>query len=219
MTFYASLKGSLESFLTVAESMRVEGEIDQLLITGHSLGGVLAEMLAARARQSGLLGDELRDITRVVTFASPGSRDGNAEVRASNFVGTDDIVPNGGPAATGARREGFDQIIDDGTLQRLDGVPLDVANQIEAHRLQTYIENLDALLIEVQRVDRMRGVELADLLANSVTRNFRHWEIGEDTTELVRERFSGSDAANRDPGRDVIFGLGGIDIISRASWR
>jgi hypothetical protein len=66
--------------------------VEQVLITGHSLGGIIAELTAVRLLGEGEPYAELAPQTLVVTFGSPGSTASADNVNQVNVVHSDDVV-------------------------------------------------------------------------------------------------------------------------------
>jgi hypothetical protein len=66
------------------------GRVDGLLVTGHSLGAIVAETTGAAL---GSADEDLRDAASVVTFGGPGSpAEADDDVRVLNVLHTDDTI-------------------------------------------------------------------------------------------------------------------------------
>ena len=65
--------------------------IEQILIAGHSLGGILGELTTARLLLQGPFAD-LADRTVTMTFGQPGSPEDVSGANVFNLVHTDDLV-------------------------------------------------------------------------------------------------------------------------------
>ncbi len=91
--------------------------IEQILLSGHSLGGIIAEQAAARLLDSVPEFAGLGDKTLLVTLGSPGSTQVVQGVEQLNLVHTDDFVARLSDLSPlfivgGAAREGLDLLID-----------------------------------------------------------------------------------------------------------
>lgn len=134
--------------------------IEQVLITGHSLGGILAELATARI----LLGEfpELAGRAIAVTFGSPGSTADASGAQLFNLVNSDDLVARLSDfsplfRANGAAREGVDLAVDrpEGELPPLAPEDLDTPEEVLAalavpahraeHGIALYVDDATAL--------------------------------------------------------------------------
>jgi pimeloyl-ACP methyl ester carboxylesterase len=87
--YYEEHEELVEAITNFAATGLEDGNVDRLLITGHSLGGILAETAAAE----GLDDPTVREAASVITFGSPGSPAVVEEdVDLVNIVHTDDSV-------------------------------------------------------------------------------------------------------------------------------
>lgn len=90
----------------------LESNEKPLYFTGHSLGGAMAQISAARCQQSGLKSDPLE----IQTFGSP--RVGNkryithCKIKKIRWVNNNDFVPRFPPALFGYRHTGLEMYID-----------------------------------------------------------------------------------------------------------
>jgi Lipase (class 3) len=159
----------------VAEGLE-DGSVDGLLVTGHSLGAIIAETAAA-----GLDEGDVRDATDVVTFGSPGSpAEAPDDVRVLNVLHSDDAIaairdladdlppladlflPEGFAEAVGElAREGEDLVADrpegrpfgDGDAEVLLDIVLEGRDWAESeilveHELDLYLDTAGRLLEE-----------------------------------------------------------------------
>jgi len=124
-------------------------------VTGHSLGGVLAELTAQRA----VAGSDFEDGSLTVTFGSPGSSENDgAGLDIVNVIHSDDLVPllsEKSPLLAFLEREGVDLVVDrpEASLEGLP--PLDTpealfqATQVTAykieHQIPLYLDTAAAL--------------------------------------------------------------------------
>ncbi len=182
--------------------------VDRVLITGHSLGGILAEKVAATL----LLGSGFEDKTIVVTSGSPGSDANASGLRVLNLVHTEDRVAELStvPVLGFAAREGTDLSID---LPGVEVPPLPVLDSQEAlvgavsdpalfaeHGVDLYLESAAALEAEADKVPGTRDV----------AGDARFFFSKGDRFVLGTE---GADALHGTNGLDVVLGLGGDDRI------
>lgn len=91
---------SHKKLITSALDLIDELKIEQILVTGHSLGGVLAEILATTYLENN---EELRKMTKIITFGSPGFwKSVNNAVDIINILHDDDeVVALGAPVRAG----------------------------------------------------------------------------------------------------------------------
>lgn len=113
--------------------------IEQVLISGHSLGGIVAELSTARLVGEGAPFAALADRTLLVTLGSPGSTEVVQGVEQLNLVHTDDFVARLSDLSPlfiqgGAAREGLDLLIDrpEATLPRFKPKDLDTPEELIA---------------------------------------------------------------------------------------
>jgi hypothetical protein len=140
-----------------------ENDIEQVLISGHSLGGIIAELTAARLVGEDAPFAELADRTLLVTLGSPGSTEVVEGVEQLNVVHTDDFVAQLSALSPlfiegGVAREGRDLLIERPEVTLPDFAPEDLdteakvllASQIpgirDEHPSLLYIDS--ALLID-----------------------------------------------------------------------
>ena len=91
--------------------------VEQVLVTGHSLGGIIAELTAARLMGEGEPFAALAPATLVTTMGSPGSTESAGNVQQFNIVHTDDLVAQLSALSPlfidgGVGREGTDLSVD-----------------------------------------------------------------------------------------------------------
>ena len=87
--YYEEHEALVDAVTRFAAEGLEDGSVDRLLVTGHSLGGVLAETAAAE----GLGGPLVREHATLATFGSPGStREAPDDLELVNLVHTDDPV-------------------------------------------------------------------------------------------------------------------------------
>jgi hypothetical protein len=86
---YASHSGAIESVLNWADNAPNDDPFDNLVVTGHSMGGILTEFMLA---DEGLSDFTLMDDATGVTFGSPGSPDKSLTDRIINFTTLGDPV-------------------------------------------------------------------------------------------------------------------------------
>lgn len=86
----AAVRAALDQVEASREDEDPNNDIDQVMITGHSLGGIIAELQTARVLEKDY--PELLDDTITFTFGSPGSTEDVAEANIVNLIHTDDLV-------------------------------------------------------------------------------------------------------------------------------
>ena len=132
-----------------ADGLR-DGSVDQLLVTGHSLGAILTETTAALGLEDPLV----RENTTAVTFGSPGATEEVSEdVELVNLVHTDDPVANIGEL----REELPDRLLD-----FLPGDGEDALNSLGREGRDILVERPEGRPVERGDID-----ELAELLFDS----------------------------------------------------
>jgi hypothetical protein len=191
--------------------------IERILITGHSLGGIIAELTTARVLQSPSFSD-LEDEVATITFGSPGSPPDATGERILNIIHSDDLIarlsdlsPLFGEA--GVERDGRTL-----TMDRPEGTLPD----FEPEDLDTRLEVLAALLDEDNTVEHsiLYHIDTARLLAESpylvagaegqAGNPLRWLDIAADRGEV------GTAAADLQVGdwrSEVLFGRDGEDVL------
>ncbi len=201
--------------------------VEQVLITGHSLGGIIAELTAARLLGEGEPYAQLAPETLVVTFGSPGSTASADNVNQVNIVHGDDLVarrfdlPSPFDAA-GVDREGIDIVVDrdETTLPRfqagdLDAIPdlLDALRDPQLareHQIDLYIDTA-ALLSAAE--DYVPGVrEAGDDPFRWLQFDLDRVIIGGDDRDVV-EGTDGDDLIFSSHEQPVLLGKKGDDVL------
>ena len=205
------------SAAALSYAMTPTNGVEQVLITGHSLGGIIAELTATRLMGEGEPFADLAPATLVATFGSPGSTESAGNLNQLNIVHTDDFVARLSDLsplflAGGATREGLDILIerpeatlpdfqpeDLDTVGELFAALLDPALKIE-HQIDLYIDSA-ALLDSAE--------EFVPVVKDATDDPFR-WLLAELDQAIVgtdsRDSLSGGD------GHDLIFARGGQDL-------
>lgn len=205
--YYAAHAPLIEAALKYA----ADHDLDRVLVTGHSLGGVLAELTAQRA----VAGSGLEDGTLTVTFGSPGSSEnGDAGLDIVNVVHSDDLVPllsEKSPLLAFLEREGVDLVVDrpEASLEGLP--PLDTpealfqatqnaAYKIE-HQIPLYVDTAAAL---AESAGVTPGAASSDQPFFWLDADVDRFILGDDTSERYA---SGA-------GSQVLIGRGGNDRLA-----
>jgi hypothetical protein len=191
--------------------------IERILVTGHSLGGIIAELTTARVLQSPSFSD-LDGKAATFAFASPGSTADAAGERILTLVHSDDLlarVSDLSPLAMayGVERDGKSLLVDrpEGTLPAFEPEDLDTpvevlaalldpANTVE-HRFLDYLDTAQ-LLAESQYI--VPGV------AGHGGDPFRWLDIAADRGEMGT---AGADLQVGDWRPEVLFGREGDDVL------
>ena len=205
--YYAAHAPLIEAALDYA----ADNQIERVLVTGHSLGGVLAELTAQRA----VAGSGFEDEALTVTFGSPGSSENDgAGLDIVNVIHSDDLVPllsEKSPLLSFLEREGVDLVVDrpEASLEGLP--PLDTpealfqatqntAYKIE-HQIPLYLDTA-AALAENARVTP--GVAESAQSFAWLDADVDRFVVGNDTGE----RYVFAD------GSQVLIGRGGNDRLA-----
>ncbi len=212
----------------VAEALGLAADpasgVEQVLITGHSLGGILAELTSARlladpASPLGSAAELLADKTLTVTYGSPGSTADASGLKVFNVYHTDDLVARLSDLsplfeAGGAAREGVDLAVarPEGDLDHLRPKNLDTPEEVFAalqnpayrveHNALLYIDTAK-LLSDNERL--IPGV--ADAHGDPdrwLLTNADHVRIGTDGNDVLK----GAPFAS-----SVLFGQDGDDVL------
>lgn len=217
--------------------------IERILLTGHSLGGIIAEQLTHAVVAS----TPLAAITQTITFGSPGSRGTSAFDDMLHIVHSDDFIARLSDlsplfAFFGVAREGVDAVVDRpearlpsfqpqdlDTPEEILAAALDPALKIE-HQFSLYGDTA-LLLSEAERI--VPGVE--DRLGEptrwlSLPEGTR-FVLGSAKADVLQasdaalevvlggrgpDQLIGNEQANRlggGPGRDRLVGAGGDDVL------
>ena len=192
-----------------------ESGAERFLVTGHSLGGVIAELTAARV----VAGSELEDRSILLTLGSPGSTARvPAGLAAFNLVHTDDIVAQLSRLSpllrlVGDEREGLDIAVDlpDGRIGAFGPLALttpagilaamqDPAGKVE-HSVALYVDTAEQL-------------SLAQAIVPGVAENSGHLLRWLDlSAESVVVGTDGADELLAAAGGSVLIGRAGADIL------
>jgi hypothetical protein len=193
--------------------------IEQVLFTGHSLGGIIAELTAARLVGADAPFAALGEKTIVATFGSPGSTETLEGVSQLNVVHSDDFVAQLSALsplfeAGGVAREGTDLVIDRPEAVLPDFAPedLDTTEELFAasqdpslkieHQIDLYIDSA-ALLDSAESF--IPGVRDAlDDPFRWLNAEIDETIVGTDGNEFIRGG----------KGNDLIFTLEGNDFVS-----
>lgn len=191
--------------------------IEQILITGHSLGGILAELATARILVEEF--PELVDRTITSAFGSPGSTGDASGAQVLNLVNSDDLIARLSELsplfqANGAAREGRDLAIDrpEGELPDLAPEDLDTVEEVFAalevpayraeHGIGFYIDDARALSAAEPVVPGIAG---------ATEEPFRWLEVEAEKAIVGTEQhdalLGGSDHG------EVLLGRGGGDLL------
>jgi hypothetical protein len=201
--------------------------IEQVLFTGHSLGGIVAELTAARLVGADAPFAALGEKTIVATFGSPGSTETLEGVSQLNIVHSDDFVAQLSALsplfqAGGVAREGTDLVIDrpEATLPDFAPEDLDTAEELFAasqdpslkveHQIDLYIDSA-ALLDSAESF--IPGVRDAlDDPFRWVDAQIDKTIVGTDSTDFLRGG-SGNELIFALEGNDFVFGNKGNDTL------
>lgn len=193
--------------------------IEQILVTGHSLGGIIAELSAVRLMGPGQAYESLADRTMVATFGSPGSTESAANLNQVNIVHSDDLVPRLSDLSSlfgggNASREGIDIVVErpEATLPDLE------PNDLNGLRELLDATGDEALTVEHQIELYIETAEFLDQAAPFV----RTAGDGADQpviwlgADLDRTIISGPEAATLvgGPGNDILVGGLGDDVLT-----
>ena len=197
--------------------------VEQVLISGHSLGGIIAELSAAR-----LVGAELADKTLLVTLGSPGSTEVVEGVEQLNVVHTDDFVAQLSALsplfiAGGVAREGLDLAVDrpEATLPRFRPTDLDTPEELLAaseipgiraeHPSLLYIDTAALLASAEPYVPGVRDAEPGDMF-RWLSADLDRIIVGTDDAESIRVGNGNGLVFARD-GNDTVRGQKGDDVL------
>jgi hypothetical protein len=148
--YYEEHEALVEAVARFAAEGLADGSVDRLLVTGHSLGGILAETAVALGLEDPLL----RGATTAATFGSPGStEEAPGDVELVNLVHTDDPVADIGE---------LQEELPDRLLDLLPGDGEDALNSLEREGRDILVERPEG-----RPVDRGDLDELAELLFDS----------------------------------------------------
>ncbi|MCB1885456.1 MAG: hypothetical protein KDG89_15920 [Geminicoccaceae bacterium] len=184
--------------------------VDEVLVNGHSLGGILAEETAAAF----LPGSGLADRAVVVTSGSPGSHADASDLNVINLVHTQDVVanlPDLTPFIPESSREGADLVVD------LPGVavpplpPLDAPDAIAAAldvRGRYFVEHDLGLYLESATALETYGFKVPDV--REETGDLRFLFSRADLFVLGTE---GADTLRGGDGLDILIGRSGDDLM------
>lgn len=192
-------------------------QIDQVLIAGHSLGGIIGELTTSR-----VLLDEYPNLvakTITMTFGQPGSQDDVSAAQVFNIFHTDDLVARLSDLSPlfqdgGAAREGVtlpverpEWVLPNFTPEDLDSpeevlaaLLLTPENRLE-HSSVAYIDTA-TLLAQAERVVPGIGENLQD--------SFRWLQLAAEKGRIGTEN---NDWLHGDGASDVLFGREGNDRI------
>jgi hypothetical protein len=138
--------------------------IERILVTGHSLGGVIAELTTARVLQSPSFSD-LEDSAATITFGSPGSPPDAAGEQILNIIHSDDLIARLSDLSPLFEEAGVER---DGRTLAMDR-PEGTLPDFEPEDLDTRLEVLAALLDTDNTVEHsiLQYIDTARLLAES----------------------------------------------------
>jgi hypothetical protein len=192
--------------------------IEQVLITGHSLGGIVGELTAARLLSPDKPLEPLAEQTLVVTFGSPGSTESADNLNQHNIVHSDDFVAQLSALsplfqAIGVAREGVDLQVErpEATLPDFQPENLDTVEELFAavqdprlfveHRLALYLDTAELL-------DSAEA--FVPTVSDAGTGLFRWLDASIDRTIVGTD---GRDSLPGGGGNDLIFAQGGQDLV------
>ncbi len=210
-----------------------ENDIQQILFSGHSLGGIIAELSAARLVGDGAPFAPLADKTLLVTLGSPGSTETVEGVEQLNIVHTDDFVAQLSALSPlfsegGVAREGEDLVIERPEVQLPDFKPEDLdtpdkilaASQIpgigDEHPIVVYIDTASLLESAESFVPGVR--DALDDPFRWLNAGIDETTIGTDKTEIIRGRNADELIFALD-GNDLVYGNNGNDVLVGGSGR
>jgi hypothetical protein len=203
--------------------------VEQVLISGHSLGGIIAELSAARLVGAGApFADLLADKTLLVTLGSPGSTEVVEGVEQVNVVHTDDFVARLSALsplfiAGGAAREGLDLAVDrpEATLPRFRPKDLDTPEELLAasaipgigaeHPSLLYIDTAALLASAEPYVPGVQDAEPGDMF-RWLSTDLDRIIVGTDDAESIRVGKGNGLVFARD-GNDTVRGQKGDDVL------
>jgi hypothetical protein len=192
-------------------------DVEQILIAGHSLGGILGELTTSRLLLQGPFSD-LTDQTITMTFGQPGSPEDVSGANVFNIFHTDDLVARLSDLsplfqAGGATREGVMLPVGraEGTLPDYKPEDLDTPEELLAalltpenrleHSSLSYIDTA-TMLAQAERVVPGVNENLGDV--------FRWLHLAADKGTIGTEV---RDLLKGDAASDILFGREGNDRI------
>ena len=192
--------------------------IEQVLITGHSLGGIIGELTAARLLGPGSPLEPLADQTLIVTFGSPGSTESADNLNQLNIVHTDDFVAQLSALsplfqAVGVSREGVDLQVErpEATLPDFRPQDLDTVEELFAavQDPRLFIEHL--LVVYLDTAELFDSAEAFVPTVSDAGADLFRWLDADIDRTIVGT--SGSDLLRSGGGNDLVFARGGNDVV------
>jgi hypothetical protein len=197
--------------------------IEQVLITGHSLGAVVAELVVARLIQDpasplGAAAALLAEKTITVTFGSPGSTADASDLDVFNLFHSDDLVARLSDLSPvfeqgGVAREGVELAVSrpEGTLPAFAPADLDTLEEVfAASQNPLYkIEHASQLYIDTAQV-LTANEHLVPGIADAQTDAFRWLSSNLENTRLGSNEGEMMKGAQSE---DLLLGRGGADVL------
>ncbi len=192
--------------------------IEQILLAGHSLGGIIAELSAARLIGDGAPFAPLAEKTLLVTLGSPGSTETVAGVEQLNIVHTDDFVAQLSALSPlfiegGAAREGVDLTVERPEVQLPDFNPqdLDTPEELIAASQIPGIGNEHPILVYIDTASLLESAESFVPVVRDALDDPSRWLNAEIDETIVGT--DGNEIIRGGKGDELIFALDGNDIV------
>lgn len=201
--------------------------IEQILFAGHSLGGIIAELSAARLVGDGAPFAPLAERTLLVTLGSPGSTETLEGVEQLNLVHTDDFVAQLSALSQlfidgNAAREGVDLAVERPEVDLPDFKPKDLGTDDEIlaaseipgirdeHPINIYIDTASLLESAESFVPVVR--DALDDPFRWLNAGIDETIIATDDTEIIRGGKADELIFALD-GNDLVYGNKGDDVL------